>query len=432
CEYPWIWVKTLISSTGFPLDIGVDIHARELSMNESKPNDRGDQPSTESRKALMGDTVLLIGGYGLAGRSIAELLLRYSAASILLSGRNRDKGRRTAAELNSRHGGDRVSYVHCDASDGASLLPALKRCDAVVTSLPMGAGASSIVAEAALAVGVHYMDLDVDPDKRSVMQRIDPDVTRKNLLFLCDSGAFPGLPGFLANFAYRLSADLSEVRIGSVMEDDQLPFESARTFINPEAQRPIIFDDEWRTVSLANGRRFDFGGAFGSVKCYPFFLDELEEIPTKKGRLAKLGAYTGTRNKMAALIMVLWPLLGLSRSDKNLDRGGRLLSWTVSRFSRRPFSLVFVMQAVNWDSRTTSVRIEFADAYTGTAIPAVAALFQQLDPARTACGVKFMGHAVEPQRYLEDLRLLGADIEIKKSWNAGTRVSRGRSTRRRI
>ncbi|MCB9304678.1 MAG: saccharopine dehydrogenase NADP-binding domain-containing protein [Lewinellaceae bacterium] len=44
--------------------------------------------------------ILILGGYGRAGRNIAELLAQYSEAQLLIAGRTLEKAENCAASLN--------------------------------------------------------------------------------------------------------------------------------------------------------------------------------------------------------------------------------------------------------------------------------------------------------------------------------------------
>jgi len=100
----------------------------------------------------MGATVLVLGGYGITGRILSELLLEHGDAQIVLAGRSSEKGAAAAAALNRRFPG-RVSARVADAADAASLSRALEGVDmvAVAASVLVHAGT---VAEICVAAGM--------------------------------------------------------------------------------------------------------------------------------------------------------------------------------------------------------------------------------------------------------------------------------------
>ena len=68
-------------------------------------------------------TVLILGGYGGAGKALAELLLKETKLRLLIGGRNPAKAEAFADELNARHCGQRAEARTLDANQSQSLLP---------------------------------------------------------------------------------------------------------------------------------------------------------------------------------------------------------------------------------------------------------------------------------------------------------------------
>ena len=67
-------------------------------------------------------TILLLGGYGATGRPLARHLLSQTKANLIIAGRNLDKAKAFADELND----SRVTCAPVDASDEASLRTSLR------------------------------------------------------------------------------------------------------------------------------------------------------------------------------------------------------------------------------------------------------------------------------------------------------------------
>ena len=68
-------------------------------------------------------TVLILGGYGGAGKALAELLLKEAKLRLLIGGRNPAKAEAFANELNTKHPGQRAEARTLDANRSESLLP---------------------------------------------------------------------------------------------------------------------------------------------------------------------------------------------------------------------------------------------------------------------------------------------------------------------
>src|SRR4030066_214172 len=99
---------------------------------------------------------MILGGYGNTGRALARLLLQESDARLVLAGRNMDKAKQLADELNRTYKGDMVRGMRVDASDMASLRQAFHGIDFVVVAFST-AQYTPPVAEAALEARVGYL-----------------------------------------------------------------------------------------------------------------------------------------------------------------------------------------------------------------------------------------------------------------------------------
>jgi uncharacterized protein YbjT (DUF2867 family) len=70
--------------------------------------------------------VLLLGGYGRVGRSLARLLLKETGAEVIIAGRQKEKADELASSLRQEFPGKRVFSRYADASDRESLLKAFQ------------------------------------------------------------------------------------------------------------------------------------------------------------------------------------------------------------------------------------------------------------------------------------------------------------------
>ena len=69
------------------------------------------------------ESLLILGGYGGAGKVLADLLLQETKLRLLIGGRNPAKAEAFADELNARHSGQRAEARTLDANQSQSLLP---------------------------------------------------------------------------------------------------------------------------------------------------------------------------------------------------------------------------------------------------------------------------------------------------------------------
>ena len=73
----------------------------------------------------MNQTALILGGYGNAGRALADLLVKETTFNLILAGRHLEKAQDTANFLNTKYSTARVAARQADAADSVSLRRAL-------------------------------------------------------------------------------------------------------------------------------------------------------------------------------------------------------------------------------------------------------------------------------------------------------------------
>jgi hypothetical protein len=107
--------------------------------------------------------------------------------------------------------------------------------------------------------------------------------------------------------------------------------------------------------------------------------------------------------------------LGAIRRGLGARPLARMLVFSVRRFARPPFAIVFAAEALGGSDGAPRralvvVRSEDDDGYRLTAAPAVACAKQLLDGSIARPGVHRMGHLVDPARLLGDLGRMGIEV----------------------
>ena len=104
--------------------------------------------------------------------------------------------------------------------------------------------------------------------------------------------------------------------------------------------------------------------------------------------------------------------------DWGLRLGAKPGIWTVKKFTKPPFTTTILLDAkgeVDHHNETLKMVISHDDGYEATAIAAVAGILQLLDGSIQEPGVIIMGHGVNANRYLADIKRLGMKVRIKQS-----------------
>ena len=376
----------------------------------------------------MGDKKLLIlGGYGNAGRPLAQLLLQETDVKLVLAGRDLAKALALAANLNARFGDYRVDGRYVDATAPASLHQAFGDVDMVVVASST-ADYTEQVAGAALEAGIDYFDIIYSTHKLAVLRRMARPIEEAGLCFITDGGFHPGLPAALVRYLGLEFDELEAARVGSVIKIDWAALELAPSTMDEfvaefmDFQSLVFRDGHWQKAGLLamiKPETMDFGRAigpgFGRQYCVPMFLEEMRALPVEFPQLKETGFFVGGFNWVvdwfiSPLVLVtlkLWP----ARAKRPM---GRLMLWGLRRFGKPPYGTLLKVEARGQKDgrpKTVELILYHEDGYAFTAIPAAACLLQYLDRSIRRPGLWLQANAVEPGRLMLDMERMGIQVQ---------------------
>jgi hypothetical protein len=363
----------------------------------------------------MSQSILILGGYGMAGLPIGRLLLEHTSARLIVAGRRLEKAEETAAELNSEFPGRRVRGIRADAADAASLATALQGIDLVVDCTPTTAHVETVTC-AALEAGVDYLDILYGPNKLDVLLGLAEEIERAGRCFITEAGFHPGLPSALVRYAVSRLDSVDTAIVGGLL-NIPIPYTEAvedlvRELENFEAHE--YKDGAWREASWTTYRRIDFGPPYGARPCYAMDFYEMQALPERYD-LKETGFYMAGFNWFADwLIFMPWYVFKLGRFDWGARLGARLLVWSTEKFIRPPHGVVLKLEATGQANGKPTRLDLFAchpDGYMFTAIPVAACLLQYLDGSIRKPGLWVMGQAVDAARLMRDMQRMGIEVE---------------------
>lgn len=363
------------------------------------------------------NTVLALGGYGRAGKHIADLLLSNTEEMrVIIAGRNRSKAKQAVDKLNDHYPGHRAFPLILDAGNPSNLKAAFGLCRLVIVSMPyQNRDQAQAVLNAAVSAGIHYIDLNADAAKTRILKGLEQQIQAQNQIFLLGSGIIPGCPSVLARFAGEYFDSIRSVRLASSVVDPDIPYGGAFDLIS-HTKKPVLSyrAGRWRKVSPFSVKSLEFGDRFGKRLVAPVMLAELEDIPNLLG-LDSLKMYQGGLNAWAGLLLLVWSGLKLARWKWGVQLGTRLFLWANRKFTRPPFGLELRMESVgvkNGQLERLTVSLRHEDVYLATAIPVVASVKAIFNGDICAPDSQYMDHAVNPIRFMEQLEQLGMKMEI--------------------
>jgi saccharopine dehydrogenase (NAD+, L-lysine-forming) len=358
-------------------------------------------------------TILILGGYGATGKLLARHLLAQTNANIILAGRNLDKAKAFAEELNNR----RVTCARVDASDEASLAASLHGVTLCLVAAPTTQFTGQ-VARACLAAGADYLDIQFAPSKLAALRALEPEIQKSGRCFVTEAGYHPGLPSALVRYAASQMDSIESAPIAGYLNVGNIPYTEAvdelvEAFKDYDAR--VYKNGAWTKRGNYEMRKFDFGTEIGKKYCYSMFFEEMNDLPKMLPSLKETGFYLASVNLLADTLLTPFIMLGLKLFPKRGVRPlGKLLWWEMTALPKPPYRVLLFVDAKghrNGKPTTVHARIEHPDGYELTAIPVVAFLQQYLDGSAHKSGLWMMGHLAEPVRLMKDMKAMGAIIE---------------------
>ena len=228
----------------------------------------------------------------------------------------------------------------------------------------------------------------------------------------------PGLPSMMAFLAAERFDKLQCLKFGMLEKEKTGSYGSAADLLIYASDPAYIYKvGAWCKAPITSSARIDFGPEFGIQSCYPMNLYELKSLPEKLD-VQEAGFYAAGMNPVTDFVMLFWVITGLYKYDWSLRLGAKFGIWTVKKFTKPPFTTTILLDAqgeVNHHHELQKIVISHDDGYEATAIAAVAGILQLLDGSIDQPGVLIMGHVVNPDRYLEDIKRLGMKVRIQQS-----------------
>lgn len=365
----------------------------------------------------MKEKVLILGGYGGAGAKISRLLLAETDVDVIIAGRHKIRADELAGRLSAEFPG-RVSGMFADASDPTTLAAAFPGVLMVIVAATTIDYAET-VAKAAIAAGADYLDIHYPQNSVPVLKRLRPEIEAAGRCFITQAGFCPGLPALLVRTAARHFTDYEKARVGVAMNTRFEKGSSLDEFMGSLADYSgdVFVEGQWRNAGVGDVVSIDFGYHFGKKKCYPMNLEEMRALPEMLG-LGRLGIYASGMNWFVDYLVIPAAFV-LGKIRKDLAKGvlGSLMIWGLKRFSPPGEEVILVLEAegkAKAGPLKARIVVEHDDAYYITAAPVVAGILQYLQGGIRP-GLNILGHAVDPELLIKDIRRMGISVDLSLS-----------------
>ncbi len=345
--------------------------------------------------------ILIAGGYGAVGEEIARLLTRKPGIVPVVGGRNEEKARLLADQLN-------CEWIRFDLNNNESVLNGLKGMDIVINCYLPSDSYHTKLAEAAIERQVNYLDVSAFNGYCGRIMQLNSLAEEKGATLVTALGAYPGIPGLiLANsgdyFSEISSADIYFVLGGKLQGLTPLSLMGVQYMMDVP---PLVWESNQWQKPRVTGTRESIGKPFNKEIFFSpgMITHDLHMIP-ETVKIDKISSWSGMENLLQGLVFFIGMKLGWAGSEKKAARFLKLLKLMGKRRKSHPeMALKVVVKGIK-DGKPMKriVEINGTEDYLTALVP-VLACDQLIDGQISQKGAFTGPQIVETETLLQSFR----------------------------
>ena len=360
-------------------------------------------------KSYKGNRIIIIGGYGRAGKNIALLLAKHSDHNIIIAGRDLNKANDCVKEINKSIQTTRLESKVLDLKNTASISLALEGMDLVVVASPLAYRTTQNIIDSMLLSSCSlYLDISPGTEKHQAFNEKHSEIVNSDTTFIVDAGCEPGMPAVLIKYLKTISPQIDSVYIQMIYRDNQMPESSVKDLLGHNEKAQLLKDGIWTKAKGFKTKRISFPMGFGKRIAVPVWVPELANIHID-AQIENLEYYHAGINKVSNLVSLMWKVL--LRFILPLSTGVKLFQWAIRKFTKPPIGGLLIVGGKD-ENTTTEVHGFHKDIYVATAIPAAAACLQMLSNDSLKSGKYFMYEPLKVTGFIAVCIQMGLEIKV--------------------
>lgn len=358
--------------------------------------------------------ILILGGYGAAGRPLARNLLKYHHCELTIAGRNLAKAQAFQKALSQKFPQSSIHAIAVDAADKTLLLTSFREMDLVIVTATIP-DLMKTVAEVALEAEVDLMDILVRGDVVDQLSAHKNVILEKDRIFITQCGFHPGVIAPIIKLAKDQFDRYQEASVFMAMDPIFETPESVHELIYEVSQKnaQVLEEGHWRTAGYKDLKKIEFPKYFGTKSCYPLPMREIQLLDKELG-LTVAGTYAAGFNPyIDYVIFTLAYILGKINVKWSQKICSKLFYNHIKKLDRKLPRVELILQASGIkDGKKSELKymLHSKDGYELTAQAVVACLNQYLDGSISEPGLYLMGEVVNESQLFKDLEKKGIAI----------------------
>jgi saccharopine dehydrogenase-like NADP-dependent oxidoreductase len=225
----------------------------------------------------MSDKVLILGGRGRIGSSVALDLLTHTQAEVTITGRAVSSAIPTVLEQFGERLRQRVRYLPVNLADEPGLVQAIESADLVVHCAGPFRQRTTQVLQICIDRGVNYVDVSDDRVFTQTALEYSVAAEAAGITAAINTGVFPGISNSMARQGVEQLDPPTEIRISYVVAGSGGAGVTVMrtTFLNIQQPFAAWLDGEWQEVKPYTGKEVvEFPAPFGAANVYWFDMPE--------------------------------------------------------------------------------------------------------------------------------------------------------------
>jgi len=256
----------------------------------------------------MTDRILIVGGTGRIGSSVAQDLVTHTSAEITITGRQPAAGRLVNSDL-----GSQVQFLALDLADQEGLRKAIASHNLVIHCAGPFPFREATVLKTCIEVGVNYLDVS---DSRSFTRKAlacRDAAAEKGVTAIVNTGIFPGISNSMVRHDVEQLDEAERIHLSYVVAGSGGAGVTVMrtTFLGLQQPFEAWIDNQWQLVKPYSDReKVRFPAPYGNAGVYWFDMPEaftlVESFPVKTV-ITKFGSVPDFYNHLTWIAAHIFP-----------------------------------------------------------------------------------------------------------------------------